>query len=186
VNVQLQATPFYPFNLDGPLCLLLNDVEVLASFYAEESLHHTIKQFCKRTTWPGKPAASFAVGPEKLKELLISLFNSPVARAALRLKCEKGRCDYLDNAIWQWLTTANPTLRERLSACCDDIKGKLFLKHDGWVALLSKIQSEKPSGDTVNHLAYMALAFAMLQADDRYTLGEAFLSVFPEYAVKML
>jgi hypothetical protein len=186
VNVQLQATPYYPFTLDGPLCPLLNDAEVLSGFYAEESLHHTIKQFCKRTTWPGKPAASYSVDSEKLKELLISLFNSPVGRATLRQKSEKGRCDYLDNAIWQWLTTANPTLRARLSGCCDDIKGKLFIKHEAWVALLMKIQSEKPTVETVTQLAYAALAFAMLQQDDRYALGEAFVSAFPEYAVKML
>src|ERR1035438_6131266 len=145
VNVQLQATPYYPFTLDGPLCPLLNDAEVLSGFYAEESLHHTIKQFCKRTTWPGKPAASYSVDSEKLKELLISLFNSPVGRATLRQKSEKGRCDYFDNAIWQWLTTANPTLRARLSGCCDDIKGRLFIKHEAWVALLMKIQSENPA-----------------------------------------
>jgi hypothetical protein len=186
VNVQLQATPYYPFTLDGPLCPLLNDAGVLSSFYAEESLHHTIKQFCKRTTWPGKPAVSYGVGPKKLKELLLSLFNSPVARAALRQKSEKGRCDYLDNAIWQWLTIANPTLRDRLSGCCDDIKGKLFIKRGAWVALLVKIQSEKPSVDTVTQLAYAALAFAMLQEDDRHALGEAFLSAFPEYAAKIL
>jgi hypothetical protein len=186
VNVQLQATPYYPFTLDGPLCPLLNDAEVLSSFYAEESLHHSIKQFCKRTTWPGKPAISYAVDPEKLKELLVSLFNSPVARATLRLKSEKGRCDYLDNAIWQWLTTANPTLRERLSGCCEDIKDKLFIKYEAWVTLLVKIQSEKPDVETVTQLAYAALAFVMLQENDRYALGEAFLSAFPEYAAKMV
>jgi len=38
----------------------------------------------------------------------------------------------------------------------------------------------------VNQLAYAALAFAMLQENDRYALGEAFLSAFPEYAVKVL
>jgi hypothetical protein len=186
VNDQFPATPYYPFTLDGPLCPLLNDAEVLSSFYAEESLHHAIKQFCKRTTWPGKPTVSYAVDREKLKELLVSLFNSPVARATLRLKSEKGRCDYLDNAIWQWLATANPTLRERLSGCCEDIKDKSFLKPEAWVTLLAKIQSEKPGVETVNQLAYAALAFAMLQENDRYALGEAFLSAFPEYAVKVL
>ena len=30
----------------------------------------------------------------------------------------------------------------RLSGCCDDIKGKLFIKHEAWVTLLAKIQSE--------------------------------------------
>jgi len=54
------------------------------------------------------------VDVEKLKELLVSLFNSPVARAALRRISEKGRCDYLDNAIWQWLGATNPTLHQRV------------------------------------------------------------------------
>lgn len=186
LNVQLQATPHYPISLDGPLCALLNDAEILSGFYAEESLHYSIKQFCKRTTWPGKPAVSYAVDPEKLKELLASLFNSPVARAALRVKSEKGRCEYLDNAIWQWLATANPTLHGRLAGCCDDIKGKLFIKGEAWAALLAKIQSEKPGVDTVTQLAYAALAFMMLQENDRVALGEAFLGVFPEYAAKIL
>ena len=65
-------------------------------------------------------------------------------------------------------------------------KGNLFIKHEAWVALLMKIQSEKPTVETVTQLAYAALAFAMLQQDDRYALGEAFVSAFPEYAVKML
>jgi len=186
MNVQLHATPYYPFTLDGPLCPLLNNADVLSSFYAEEGLHHGIKQFCKRTAWPLKPDVSYAVGPEKLKELLISLFNSPVARATLRRQSEKDRYTYLDNAIWLWLTTANPKLSERLSGCCDNIKDKLFIKCEAWATLLTKIQIEKPGADTVTQLAYVALAFAMLQEDDRYAVGEAFLSVFPEYTVKIL
>jgi hypothetical protein len=186
MNTQLQATPYYPFALEGPLCPLLNDAEVLSGFYGEESLHHGIKQFCKRATWPGKPVVSFAVDPAKLKELLISLFNSPAARKALRLQSKKDRYTYLDNAIWQWLGMTNPKLSERLSGCCDDIKDRLFIKHEAWATLLGKIQGEKPGADTVAQLAYIALAFAMLQEEDRYALGEAFLSAFPEYAAKML
>jgi hypothetical protein len=186
MNVPLQSTPYYPFTLEGPLCPLLNDAEVLSIFYAEEGLHHGIKQFCKRNTWPLKPAVSYALGPEKLKELVVSLFNSPVARATLRQQSEKDRYTYLDNAIWLWLTIANPTLSQRLSGCCEDIKGKLFIRHEAWVTLLVKIQSEKPGADTMTQLAYVALAFAMLQEDDRYTLGESFLSAFPNYAAKIL
>jgi hypothetical protein len=186
LNTQLQTTPYYPFTLDGPLCPLLSDAEVLSGFYAEEGLRHTIKQFCKRTAWPGKPAVSYVVDPGKLKELMVSLFNSPVARTMLQQKSEKGRCEYLDNAIWQWLAVANPTLRERVSGCCGDVKGRLFLKHEAWVTLLVKIQGEKPGADTVTHLAYATLAFAMLQEKDRYALSEAFLSAFPECAARML
>jgi hypothetical protein len=54
------------------------------------------------------------------------------------------------------------------------------------VTLLAKIQSERPGVDVVTQLAYAALAFAMLQEDDRYALGEAFLSAFPECTVKIL
>jgi len=186
MNVQLQATPYYPFTLDGPLCPMLNDGEILASFYAEESFRNRVKQFCKRTPWPGKPTVSYAVDPEKLKELLISLFNSPVARTALRLKSETRRCPYLDNAIWQWLTVVNPMLCQHLSGCCDEVKDKLFLRPDAWVTLLAKIQREQPNTATVTQLAYITLAFAMLQPDDRYSLGEAFLTAFPESKVKML
>jgi len=186
MNVQLQATPYYPFTLDGPLCPLLNNAEILSGFYAEESLRHGIKQFCKRTAWLGKPAVSYAVDPEKLKELLLSLFNSTVARTMLRQQSGTGRCLYLDNAIWQWVTIVNPTLSQRLSGCCDTIKDKLFIRHAAWVTLLAQIQSEKPSADAVTQLAYLTLAFAILQPDDRYNLGESFLTVFPEYKVKMI
>jgi len=185
MNVSLQATTCYPFAPDGPLCPLLNDAEVLSGFYTEEGLRHGIKQFCKRTAWPGKPPVSYAVDPEKLKELLLSLFNSPVARALLRVQSGTGRGTYLDNAIWQWLTVVDPALSRRLSGCCDDIKGKLFMKCEAWVALLAKIQGEKPGADTVTHLAYATLAFAMLQEGDRQILGEAFLSAFPEHTGKL-
>ena len=38
--------------------------------------------------------------------------------------------------------------------------------------------------NAVTQLAYVVLAFAMLQPDDRYRLGETFLLAFPEYAEK--
>ena len=186
MNVQMSATPYYPFNLEGPLCPLLNDADVLSGFYAEESFRHNVKQFCKRAPWPGKPAISYSVDPEQLKALILSLFNSPVARTALRLHSETRPCPYLDNAIWQWTTVVNPTLSERLSSCCDEIKDKLFIRQAAWVKLLAEINSEKPSPEMVLQLAYLTLAFAMLQADDRQALGEAFLTAFPEYNAKLL
>ena len=186
MNTQLQATPYYPFSLDGSLIPLLNDGEILAGFYAEESLRHGIKQFCKRIPWPGKPTIAYAVDPEKLKELLLSLFNSPVARTALQQQSKTGHCPYLDNAIWQWVTVVNPALSQRLADCCDEIKGRLFLRNEAWVSLLAKIHSEKPGTESLTQVAYVTLAFAMLQPDDRYVLGEAFLTAFPEYKAKLL
>src|SRR5437773_7753193 len=116
----LQTAPAYPFHLDGPLCPLLNHAEVLAEFYSEDSLRHGIKNFCKKNAWPGKPVVSFAIDPAKLQELLLSLFNTPAARAILGRQADTGRATYLDNAIWQWLTVANPALAQRVSESCDD------------------------------------------------------------------
>jgi hypothetical protein len=182
MSTALQAVNTYPFNLDGSLCPLLNHAELLAGFYAEESLRHGIKSFCKRTNWPGKPVMAFAVGPEKLQELVLSLFNSPQARATLRRLAEADKATYLDNAIWQWLTVVNPKLAERVSKCCEGIKDRMFIKVEPLQKLLAAIQQEKADTQVVGALAYVVLAFAMLQPNDRYQLGEAFLSTFPEYA----
>lgn len=163
----------YPFNLDGPLCPLLNNKELLTEFYSEEGLRHGIKNFCKKVNWPGKPPVAFAIDPAKLQELLLSLFNTPAARVAL----QNSRATYLDNAIWQWLTVVNPRLAERLSKACVETKGKLFLKPE---ALEDVLKTE--AADL--QLAYIVLAFAMLQPDDRMRLGEVFLAKFPAYAEK--
>src|SRR5438093_6208293 len=180
----LQTAPAYPFHLDGPLCPMLNRAEVLAEFYTEESLRHGIKNFCKKTAWPGKPVVSFAINPEKLQELLLSLFNTPAARAILHRLSEADRATYLDNAIWQWFTTTNPKLGERVAGCCREIKGKSFIQPEALQKLLADFSKESPDANSVTQLAYVVLAFAMLQPDDRYRLGETFLLVFPEYAEK--
>jgi hypothetical protein len=157
---------------------------LLAEFYAEDDLRHGIKSFCKKTAWPGKPAVSFAINPEKLQELMLSLFHTPAARAALRRQSEADRATYLDNAIWQWFATMNPPLAERVVGACHDIKGKSFLQPAALPKLLAEFQKESPDAKAVMQLACVVLAFAMLQPDDRYRLGEAFLAAFPEYAVR--
>ena len=182
MSTALQDAPAYPFNLEGPLCPLLTHAELLGEFYAEDGLRHGIKSFCKKTNWPGKPVMTFAVGSEKLQELLLSLFNSPQARAILQRLAEADKATYLDNAIWQWLTVVNPKLAERVSKCCADIKDRMFIKVEPLQKLLAAMQQEKADAQVVGALAYVVLAFAMLQPNDRYQLGEAFLSTFPEYA----
>jgi hypothetical protein len=184
LSATLQSAKVYPFQLDGPLCPLLNRAEVLAEFYAEDSLRHGIKNFCKKTAWPGKPVVSFAIDPAKLQELMLSLFNTPAARASLHRLSEADRATYLDNAIWQWFGTVNPKLGERVAGCCQQIKGKSFIQPEALQKLLTDLSKEKPDANAVTHLAYVVLAFAMLQPDDRYRLGEAFLSAFPTYAEK--
>jgi hypothetical protein len=182
MSTPLANTAVYPFQLNGPLCPLLNHAELLAEFYSEASLRHGIKNFCKKTGWPGKPPVSFAIDPTKLQELLVSLFNTPAARESLRRLSESDRATYLDNAIWQWFTVTSPALAEKLAACCHDIKDKSFLKPEALQKFLAEFQKGSPAADVVKQLAYVVLAFAMLQPEDRHALGEAFLAVFPEYA----
>jgi hypothetical protein len=182
MSIALQPVTVYPFNLDGSLCPLLNQAELLGEFYAEDGLRHGIKSFCKKTAWPGKPAVSFAISPENLKGLLLSLFNTPAARASLHRLSASDRATYLDNAIWEWFITANPQLAKRVLGCCHEVKGKSFIKPEAFQKFLSDFQKESPDANVVTQLAYVVLAFAMLQPDDRYRLGEIFLSAFPAFA----
>lgn len=184
MSTEFQSTSAYPFNLDGPLCPLLSNSELLAEFYAEESLRHGIKNFCKKTAWPGKPVVSFAINPEKLQELLLSLFNNPAARAILHRLSKSDKATYLDNAIWQWLTVTNPVLARKVSEVCDNIKEALFLKPEALQEFVVAFKKESPDSKAVTQLACLVLGFAMLQPDDRYRLGEIFLSAFPDYAEK--
>jgi hypothetical protein len=183
-NTALRVSPYYPFNLTGPLCPLLNDSEVLLAFYSDAGFRQGIKGFCKRTAWAGKPPISFAIDPEKLKALVVSLFNSPEAREKFAKRGDDGHCPLLHNAIWQWSSTANPTLVQRFSAVCVEVKDRLYIKDEALKKLLGEIQKEQPAPAALNQLAYVVLAFAMLQPDDRFSLGETFLSFFPEYANK--
>ena len=180
MSTALEASPHYPFNLDGPLCPLLDHGPLLLAFYDGAGLRPAIKQFCKRANWPGKPATSYAVNTEKLQELLASLFNSPTARAQLWAQGEAGRCPYLHDAIWQWARAETPALCDRIAACCEDVKDRLFLRCEPFQQLLAQVQQEQPSPQSVTRLAYLVLAFAMLQPQDRYALGELFLSFFSQ------
>ena len=60
------------------------------------------------------------------------------------------------------------------------------MRQNSWVELLAKIQSEKPESALLTQLAYLTLAFAMLQPDDRYALGDAFLAAFPQFQAQLL
>ncbi len=182
MTTNLQAASCYPFNLEGAMCPLLNHAELLAGFYSEESLRHGIKAFCKKTNWPGKPPVPFALGAEQLEALLLSLFNSPPARATLQRLAAADKATYLDNAIWQWLTVVNPKLAERVAKCCKDVKGLMFIEAEPLRKLAAEVKQEKADAQVVGSLAYVVLAFAMLQPNQRYELGEAFLAAFPEYA----
>ena len=154
------------------------------AFYDGADARQAIKQFCKRSAWPGKPVVSYAIDAEKMKELLVSLFNSPAARQQLHIQDGTGRCPFLHNVIWQAMGAANPGLIQRVANCAEETDGRLFLKVHSFTSLLAEIRKEQPSPEYSTQLAFIVLAYAILQPDDRYTLGEAFLSAFPEYAIK--
>jgi len=181
---ELQKSPCYPFDLAGRLCPLLDNGELLLAFYEGAGSRLNIKQYCKRATWPGKPAVGFAIDPAKLQELVASLFNTPAAREQLRSQGDDGRCPFLHNAIWAWLGVENPTLVERIAGCCETIDDRSFIRVEPLNKLLAEIQPTKPDAREIIHLAYAVLAFAILQPDDRHALGQVFLSAFPEYLAK--
>jgi hypothetical protein len=182
LSTTLQISTSYPFNLDGSLCPLLNSGETLLAFYDGADARQSIKQFCKRSTWSGKPAVSYAIDGEKMKELLASLFNSPSARQ--QLQSSPGRCPFLHDVIWQTASIENSQLIERVSGCTKETDGRLFAKTDLFANLLAEIQKEHQNSEYLTQLAYIVLAFAILQPDDRHVLWEAFLSAFPEYTDK--
>ena len=109
---------------------------------------------------------------------------APAARAILHRQSQAERATYLDNAIWQWFGRTNPKLAQRVAGCCRDVKGKSFIQPEALQKLVADFSKESPDTKAVTQLAYVVLAFAMLQPDDRYRLGEAFLASFPEYAEK--
>ncbi len=113
---------------------------------------------------------------------MLRLFNTPAARASLQRLAEADKATYLDNAIWEWVIRTNPKLAERILGCCQEIKERSFLKSDAFEKFLSDFQKESPDTNVVAQLAYVVLAFAMLQPDDRYRLGERFLAAFPAFA----
>jgi len=182
MNQPLSTATDYPFHLEGPLCPLLRPPELLASFYAVEELRHAIKSFCKKTTWAGKPATTFAINPAKLQELMASLLNSAEGRAVLQRQSATERVTYLDNAIWHWLSITNPALAQRLGGVCTEVKDRLFLQPAAMQKLLAEIRQESPAELYLTQLAYAVLAFAMLQPENRQEFGELFLAAFPQFA----
>lgn len=82
------------------------------------------------------------------------------------------------------MCTENPQLIDRISGCAESVEERLFVKVDLLTSLLDEIRKEHQPPEYLTQLAYVVLAFAILQQDDRYALGEAFLSAFPEYTDK--
>lgn len=169
---------FYPLNLTGPLCPLLNNNDLLYDFYDKSGHKADIIKFYKDHSWDAKAKyqAPFT-GPE-LKRVLPSLLNSVQGRVLLNLEHNLK----LHNTIWNWFLKLNEPLSNNIMKYCYvDPDGRYFLKPEGLTNFLDSI-IEPVDQDTRNQIAYAILAFAMLEPDSRTGLISVFLKKFPDYS----
>lgn len=178
----LKSSPFFPFSLHGELCPLLADGNLLLEFYEESGERSAIKQFCKKTSWPGKPSHSIAFSRETLMSLLISLFNSDDAREKLKIKSKWNSC-LLYHVIWAWLSRVNNPLYKRLrkNYCHFGKDKRIFLSPKDLKQFLTELKNDDPGDQYIRCIAITTLAFCTLQPEDRLALGEIFLEHYPHY-----
>ena len=182
----------YPFAVDGPLCELLDDEQFLFDVYVAAGGRQSIKAFCKKHSWPGKPSVAVSVGESELKSLLRSLFGSPRGRLRLAKVLEaakrKGKegPPPLYQAIWSWLMEHHGELADRIKDRCHERrKGLLFLAPDALGELADEFARGGSDGDQIVNLARAVLAFAMLQPEESLALAGAFLGHFPAWAPRL-
>ena len=173
----------YPLNPDGELCPLLNDGDLLLSFYDGAGARPDIKKFIKRNRWPGKPPLSYSVGTETMKKMLLSLHNSREGRD--RLAAASQRDDdspVLHQVIWMWLGAQDPTLIQAVDKHGHSKGDRLFMSPDDMETLVDERLKEEMCDENGRiHLVYLALAFAMLQPEDGSTFMEIVSDRMPEF-----
>jgi len=179
----------YPFEENGKLCPILSDSDFLVEAYTISGYRSSIKTFCKKIKWENKPRVSISLGTEQLAEILISLFNSPAARAklnSLQHKKSKIAAPPLHQAIWNWLLTTNPPIAEKFEEnCVENANGLFFLSSDGLKEILKEYDTDSTDSEVVGTLARVTLAFAMLQPNDAKELASTFIDKFPTYNKQM-
>ena len=179
----------FPFVAEGPLCPLLDDGQFLVDVYTKSGNRPSIKAFCKKIKWPGKPKVGFSVGEEQLKSLLPSLFNSPEAREKLDKASQKSgkiAAAPLHQAIWMWLQEEDPELQDAFKDHCHERgEGFFFLTPEELGTLCKELKEKNPADDKVNLAARIVLAFAMLQPADGLKLAKTFVEHFANCAKAM-
>jgi hypothetical protein len=175
----------YPFVNEGKLCPLLDNAEFLVEAYTSSGYRPAIKAFCKKVKWEEKPSVGISIGTEQLSTLLLSLFNSPSARAklsSLQHKKSKLAAPPLHQAIWNWLLSSDPDMAGKFEKCCEERAGGLFFLSETGLAEVLNDYDSTTSSETLTTLARVVIAFAMLQPDDSAILTDTFLSKFPSMA----
>ena len=162
----------YPLNPDGPLCPLLRDGDLLRDLYEQSGTRQEMKKFIKRNNWPGKPPLSYSVGPETMKKMLLSVLDTPEGRKRLADKTEDAETPaVLHQVIWNWLCVNNPALIKAADEFSHSQDDKVFMSADELTGLLAaRKDAEDVHEDEPRHLAFLTLAFAMLQPDDAQSL----------------
>lgn len=184
-----KAAKTFPFLSEGPLCPLLDDGQFLVDVYTKSGNRPSIKAFCKKIKWIGKPKVGFSVGEEQLKSLLPSLFNSPEAREKLikaGQKSGKIAAAPLHQAIWMYLQEEDPELQESFKNHCHERgEGFFFLTTEELGQLCNELKETNPDEAKVTLAARVVLAFAMLQPEDGLSLAQKFVEHFANCADAM-
>lgn len=177
----------YPLDLDGPLCPLLDDGELLLRFYEESGAKLDIKKYVKRHRWEGKPPLSYSVGRETLKKMILSLQHSARARRELHSTTHKNdNALVLYQVIWNWLSVQDPKLIEAIDKHSHSVGDRIYVTPAELDALIETRQKEEDWEEKGKlHLAFLVLAFTMLQPDDRSDLVRTFTRAVPELAAPM-
>ena len=172
----------YPACVDGPLCPLLNDGELMLRFYESSGTKPNMKKFIKRHSWPGKPPLSYSVGPETMKNMLLHANGSAPARAILYETTAKlENSPVLYQVIWNWLSVNDPNLIQAVDNFSHTVNDLVFITPDELRGLMeSQVSADEWSEDRKIHLVYLVLAFAMLQPNESIALLRTLAERFPE------
>jgi hypothetical protein len=162
------STKTYPLDPEGPLCPLLDDGTLLLEIYEGGGSKQEIKKFIKRNRWPGKPPISYAVGPETMKKMLLSLHSSSEGRKRLASATSNHEePPVLYQVIWNWLGTQNPKLVQAVDDFSHTRGDKVFVSAEQYSGLLDARFKEEECGDEEKkQLVFLGLAFAMLQPEE--------------------
>ena len=172
---------YYPFLEQGLLIPFLDDENILFDFYIKANKRKPIKQFCKKFQWEGKPDLPRIVDDQALKVLIRSMCNSADAREKL-VKRDNG-CE-LYHVIWSWLRREHSELFKKIfNICFENKESSYYIDIDKLKELLVSDEG------ILKHklpLAYIIIAFAMLQKKERFTLGFEIFNKYPDLASDLM
>lgn len=176
---QINNLSFYPICESGVLCPLLDDEDLLYSFYDFPNYRKSIKQFCKKNKWIGKPPVPVSMNVESLKKLIHSMCNSAEVRQKLVSKEIP-----LHMVIWHWASIEHKDIYNKvLSACHERNDRRKYLKIADFKRVLDE---EKGNPENRDVFIYLALAFAMLQKKEAVDFILIIVEEYPDIIYKLI